>query len=69
MELWCNERFDQTTRDASHSTFQEKQYQEPLLITSGSGGVGLDVYEASIMIQIEAWWNLNWERQVLGRMH
>ena len=21
------------------------------------------------MIQIEAWWNLNWERQALGRMH
>ena len=62
-------RFDQITRDAGLTAFRKGNTGRPLLITFGSSGVGLDIYEASIMIQIEAWWNLNWERQALGRMH
>ena len=62
-------RFDQTTRNASLAAFRKGNAGRPLLITFSSGGVGLDIYEASIMIQIEAWWNLKWKRQALGRMH
>lgn len=33
-----------------------------LLITSGSGGVGLNLQAASIVVQAEPWWNRNLER-------
>lgn len=34
-----------------------------MLITSGSGGVGLNIQSASIVVQMEIWWNENCERQ------
>jgi len=40
-----------------------------LLITPGTGGTSLNIPEASIMIQIELWWNLNVEKQMRGRFH
>ncbi|KAL8833931.1 MAG: hypothetical protein Q9170_004007 [Blastenia crenularia] len=33
------------------------------------GGIGLDVPEVSIVIQMEPWWNVNWEEQALGRAY
>lgn len=40
-----------------------------LLITSGSGGVGLNMQSASIVVQIEIWWNRNCERQADARCY
>ncbi|CRG84781.1 hypothetical protein PISL3812_01979 [Talaromyces islandicus] len=40
-----------------------------LLITSGSGGVGLNLQSASIVVQSEVWWNTNTERQAYARCY
>lgn len=40
-----------------------------LLITPGTGGTGINIIEASVVIQIESWWNHNVEKQLYGRFH
>lgn len=64
-------RFSSKTRKANLDAFKasSRQPPNPLLTTALSGGVGLDIYEASIMIQMEAWWNVNWEHHTIGRLH
>lgn len=41
----------------------------PLLMTSGAGSVGLNITEASIIIQLEPWWNGNNEKQAIARAY
>lgn len=39
-----------------------------LLVTPGAGGTGLNIPQASVLIQTEVWWNHNTELQVYCRM-
>lgn len=38
-------------------------------LTAGAGGVGLNISTASIVIQLEVWWNRNAEKQAYFRAH
>lgn len=63
-------RFSSKVRNESLESFQAcTETGKPLLITALAGGVGLDIFQASIVIQMEAWWNINWEIQAQGRAH
>ena len=39
----------------------------PLLITTGCGGTGINLQAASVVIQMEPWWNRNHEKQAYAR--
>jgi SNF2 family DNA or RNA helicase len=47
--------------------FSDSTGHSILLITSGAGGVGLNLQSASVVIQTEVWWNHNVERQAYAR--
>ena len=55
-------------RVMSQTAFHEASPDIPLLITTGAGGVGLNITDASIVIQTEPWWNHNTERQAYARV-
>lgn len=38
-----------------------------LLLTADCGGLGIDIVEASLIIQLEVWWNVAKELQLYGR--
>ncbi|KAF7877219.1 hypothetical protein EAF04_000904 [Stromatinia cepivora] len=56
-------------RVAIETAFEQAPPYLPLLITGGSGGVGLNIAYASIVIQAEPWWNANTEKQAAGRAY
>ncbi|KAH0559985.1 hypothetical protein GP486_003501 [Trichoglossum hirsutum] len=66
-------RFDETIKTSRRPAIQEEFMTSgpgiPLLITSGTGGVGLNIAHASIIIQLEPWWNQNQELQAITRLH
>ncbi|KAK1920451.1 hypothetical protein P3342_002751 [Pyrenophora teres f. teres] len=50
---------------------QFKNYSHPsvpLLLSGKAGGEGINIQQASIMIQTEIWWNRNAELQVYSRL-
>ncbi|KAI9764339.1 MAG: hypothetical protein M1835_007597 [Candelina submexicana] len=54
-------------REVTMDAFRDKD--RPMLISAGAGGVGLNLPQASIVIQLEIWWNLNVEKQAYKRAH
>jgi len=48
--------------------FKDAGEEVPLLMTAGSGAYGLNVTDASIIIQCEVWWNLSVEWQAICRV-
>jgi SNF2 family DNA or RNA helicase len=66
-------RYDGTVKSKKRETvkdaFRAANAEIPLLVTAGTGGVGLNLTEASIIIQTEIWWNHNAELQVYARCH
>lgn len=66
-------RFDGTTTEERRKKvrleFQSCDPAIPLLMTSGAGSVGLNITEASIVIQLEPWWNGNNEGQTISRAY
>lgn len=56
-------------RQATEKAFIECEPHTPLLVTAGTGGVGLNITAASVVVQLEPWWNRNTERQTVGRSH
>jgi SNF2 family DNA or RNA helicase len=57
-----------TKRTTVENAFKNCHPEIPLLLTSGAGGVGLNLTCASVMIQMEVWWNGNVEKQALFRL-
>ncbi|TGO47700.1 hypothetical protein BCON_0266g00050 [Botryotinia convoluta] len=51
------------------NSFRQADPKLPLLITGGSGGVGLNIAYAGIVIQAEPWWNSNTEKQAADRTY
>ncbi|KAF8854060.1 P-loop containing nucleoside triphosphate hydrolase protein [Acephala macrosclerotiorum] len=49
--------------------FKDSDPSVPLLMTAGCGAYGLNVTQASIVIQCEVWWNLSVELQSIARAH
>ncbi|KAK5131862.1 hypothetical protein LTR08_000529 [Meristemomyces frigidus] len=66
-------RFDGTVterhRRRVRQMYRECGPQTPLLMTCGAGSVGLNITEASIVIQLEPWWNGNNENQAIARVY
>jgi SNF2 family DNA or RNA helicase len=56
-------------KEAVRESFLKASKPTILLITSGAGGVGLNLQGASILIQTEVWWNKNTERQAYARIY
>jgi SNF2 family DNA or RNA helicase len=65
-------RFDgtigQRQRIKVQQDFKDAATEVPLLMTAGSGAYGLNVTDASIIIQCEVWWNLSVEWQAICRV-
>ncbi|TGO53540.1 hypothetical protein BCON_0121g00210 [Botryotinia convoluta] len=66
-------RYDGTTpsdqRPKIEEAFVESNNNVPLLMTAGSGSIGLNITSASIVIMCEPWWNRNLEKQVIARVY
>lgn len=54
-------------RKAVQDQFALQKGQKPLLMTAGAGGVGLNLSAASVVVQLEIWWNRNVELQAYAR--
>jgi SNF2 family DNA or RNA helicase len=65
-------RFDGTVgqRQRLHvqQRFKDSDPEVPLLMTAGSGAYGLNITDASIIIQCEIWWNSSVEWQAICRV-
>ncbi|KAF5872687.1 putative snf2 family helicase protein [Botrytis fragariae] len=66
-------RYDGTTpsdeRPKIEEAFVESNNNVPLLMTAGSGSIGLNITSASIVIICEPWWNRNLEKQAIARVY
>jgi DNA repair and recombination protein RAD54B len=66
-------RYDRTVkidiREGVREEFKKSPAAVPLFITAGARGVGLNITDASIVIQGEIWWNYNLELQAQSRCH
>ena len=62
-------RVDEEGRDRVLRRFKEEGALKPLLITAKTGGVALNIQDATIIVQLEVWWNRNTERQAYARAH
>lgn len=66
-------RFDGTIppikREDIRMRFSQAHPKIPMLIQGDAGGVGLNLTEASISVQTEAWWNRNTELQAYARVN
>ncbi|CZR59269.1 uncharacterized protein PAC_09161 [Phialocephala subalpina] len=56
-------------REASRKHFAQPTCVKPLLISAGAGSLGLNITDASIVIQDSYWWNHNVELQALARAY
>jgi len=56
-----------TTISLGEQEFKADDNQKPLLITSGAGGLGLKITAASVLVQMEPWFNKNVEMQAWAR--
>ena len=48
---------------------QRREPLSPLLMAALADGVGIEIFQASILNQMEVWRNRNWECQALNRLH
>ena len=66
-------RYDGETSDQERertlSKFKQTDCNGVLLITPGAGGFGLELQMAEHVIIDAPWWNDNWERQAIKRVH
>ena len=62
-------RVDEKGRDRVLQQFKAEGALKPLLITAKAGGVALNIQDATIIVQLEIWWNRNTERQAYARAH
>lgn len=66
-------RFDGTKDDDERlhirAVFANLGKTEPILITAGAGGAGMNLTAGTHLIQTECWWNGNEERQAYFRLH
>ncbi|QKX58009.1 uncharacterized protein TRUGW13939_05129 [Talaromyces rugulosus] len=67
LSLELNGTLDLKAKTEVQETFKTNKDCKFLLITSGCGGVGLNLQSGSIVIQTEVWWNRNMEIQAHGR--
>jgi len=56
-----------TTVSLGSKSSRAADNQKPLLITSGAGGLGLNITAASVVVQMEPWFNKNVEMQAWAR--
>lgn len=65
-------RFDGTVGQGQRlkvqQDFKDLDPKVPLLMTTGAGAYGLNITDASIIIQCEIWWNLSVEWQAICRV-
>ncbi|KAL2864584.1 P-loop containing nucleoside triphosphate hydrolase protein [Aspergillus lucknowensis] len=54
---------------AARKSFADCESKTPLLITAQAGSCGLNLQQASIVIQAEIWWNANTEKQARARCY
>lgn len=62
-------RVDEKGRDRVLQQFKAEGALKPLLITAKAGGVALNIQDATVIVQLEIWWNRNTERQAYARAH
>ncbi|QSZ37780.1 hypothetical protein DSL72_008879 [Monilinia vaccinii-corymbosi] len=67
--LRCDGTTPSDRRPVIEEAFIAAECNIPLLMTAGSGSVGLNITSASIMIQCEPWWNRNIEKQAACRVY
>ncbi|KAH8692962.1 P-loop containing nucleoside triphosphate hydrolase protein [Talaromyces proteolyticus] len=65
--LEFNGTLDVNAKQCVQNAFTNNPSHKYMLITSGSGGVGLNLQEGSIVLQAEVWWNRNLELQSYAR--
>ncbi|KAH8422322.1 uncharacterized protein LDX57_000079 [Aspergillus melleus] len=54
---------DDREKESVKDDFMTANSSSPLLITTGCGGTGINLQAASVVIQMEPWWNRNHEKQ------
>ncbi|KIH93418.1 hypothetical protein SPBR_04120 [Sporothrix brasiliensis 5110] len=62
-------RLDVTERAAALQSFKEATDPKILLMSRSSGGVGLNVQFANVVVQSCPWWKASWLDQAVGRVN
>lgn len=62
-------RMNPQQRHAVIKKFRAASGARILLASRGTGGAGLNLQCANVLIQCSAWWKVSWEEQALGCLH